>query len=277
MFLSLLKLFYYNSINIFKKNNIRNLSIFKNKKDNIYILGNGPSINDHIDDLITESYKNDLIVVNNFGSSKFYGTIKPAYYIILDPAYWSDEVLDEFKADRKLFKDISNKTNWNLKIIVPYVAYKKISSQFNGHKFISVYFYNHTIIPYDWYTNLVEKMYSNMFCTPRLQNVISASIFISITLGYKNVYLFGVDHSWLLDIIVDQENRVCWRENHFYNVANYRPHIKSNGEIYKLHELLFDYGEVFKSYHILSKFAYSQKCNILNCTKNSFIDAFKKI
>jgi hypothetical protein len=276
MFYSIIKLLAYNVLNFFNKQNLRQLKLLKSTNNTIHILGNGPSIKNQIGNLVSNSNECEFIVVNNFASSEYYQLLKPQYYLIVDPGYWSNDVSDDLKEDRKLFDIIKSETNWQLNIIVPYVAFKYINLVFSKYPNIKIFFYNHTIIPYELNQNLIGKLYLNMLCSPRLQNVISASIFCSIVLGYKKISLYGVDHSWLNDILVDNENRVCWRENHFYSVAQFRPHIKSNGHVYKLHELLFDYGQVFKSYHNLREFADNCNCKIINHTEGSYIDAFIK-
>lgn len=275
MLLSLLKSLYFQLLTFYNKDRLNKVKIPVNIQEDCLILGNGPSLLIDIDTIKLDP--NPKAVVNNFGFNELYEIIKPKFYYIVDPAYWAENITSEYLEDRKLFRILHEKTNWELMIIVPFVAYKKISQEFGNHKFIKVHFYNHTIIPWNYKDNLVAKMYSRFMGSPRLQNVIGASIFISIVLGYKNIKLFGVEHSWLADIVVDEENRVCWKEKHFYEVASVRPHLKSNGENYKLHELLFDYGHMFNSYHIIKKFADISKCQIINCTSNSYIDAFYKL
>ena len=203
--------------------------------------------------------------------------LKPKFYLLTDPDYWTEGVTQEILYLRNIFDLIRTKTTWELNIILPYVGYKKIKNLFKGNKNIHIYFFNHTIINYNRNLILTRKLYLNSACTPRLQNVISGSIFISIILGYKKILLFGVDHSWLSDIIVDNKNRVCWSEKHFYKNCDYKPYIKSNGKNYKLHELLLDYSQVFKSYYVLNKLAIDLKCSIINCTENSYIDAFERL
>ena len=275
MLLAFLKSFYNFFITFTKEGNLNKIKFPHDIQEEISILGNGPSLANDINFILKKS--SPKVVVNNFGFNDLYEKVKPQFYYIVDPAYWAEGITPEYLEDRNLFKILSKKTTWELKIIVPYVAYKSISKEFIHHKFIKVHFYNHTILPWNCKDNIVAKMYSKFMGTPRLQNVVSASIFISIVLGYKKIDLFGVEHSWLADIIVDNENRVCWKETHFYKSVNLRPHLKSNGENYKLYELLFDYGHMFKTYHQIKNFADINKCKIKNCTPGSFIDAFDKI
>ena len=276
MIFNFLKLLYYYFINLHKQNNLS--KIIKNNviSSNCIVIGNGPSILEDIDFVKNISKSDDTIVVNNFASSEYFETIKPKYYIVIDPDYWQDNYTIETLESRNIFNIINLKTKWSLNVIVPYVGYNKLKKHFNKNQFINLYFYNHTIISNERSSDFIEKLFLNFACTPRLQNVISASIFLSIILGYKNVFLFGVDHSWMNEIIVDVENRVCLSENHFYKSSKTRPFYKSDGTIYKLHDLLFDYSQVFKGYHYLRKFADKQNCNIINYTQNSFIDAFQR-
>ena len=50
---------------------------------------------------------------------------------------------------------------------------------------------------------------------PFSQNVLVAAIYISLNLGYKNIYLLGADHSWAHDVSVNDDNQLCLNDRHF--------------------------------------------------------------
>jgi len=161
-----------------------------------------------------------------------------------------------------------------LNIILPYVAFKKVKPIFESNKHIKLYFFNHTI--FDFNQRINHFLYKKFLSTPLLQNVVGACIFNAINMGYKKIELFGVDHSWLRDICVNNKNQVCWREIHFYGKEELRPFLKSNGETYKMYEILFDFGNMFLGYQLLYNYSIYRCAKIYNNTKESFIDSFER-
>ena len=49
-----------------------------------------------------------------------------------------------------------------------------------------------------------------------------------------------------------------------------------DGKPWKLHEVLYAYGRMFKSYWEINDYIKGKNINIINKSPNSFIDAFKK-
>ena len=123
---------------------------------------------------------------------------------------------------------------------------------------------------------------------PRPHNVLVGSLFLSIRMGYKEVYVYGADHSWLKDIFVAEDNMVYLSQKHFYDNqvdssdhyagSNRRPMYSTDkNEVRKLHEVLYKFTVTFKSYWELERYASKKAISINNCTPNSFIDAFSRI
>ena len=113
---------------------------------------------------------------------------------------------------------------------------------------------------------------------PMLYNVLQPTIFNAIKMGYKEIRLYGVYHSWTEEIRVNDKNEVCLIDRHFYDEKNIKllPLKKTNGEILKMYEILSDLSKVFFSYCQVRKYADYKKCKIINCTENSYIDAFER-
>ena len=115
---------------------------------------------------------------------------------------------------------------------------------------------------------------------PKAQNVLVPSIFNAINMGYKEIRIYGADHSWLECIRVDNQNRVCLTDSHFYDKEKVKlePWIKATPgrEVYKMHEVLRDIAQMFDSYHQIRWYADKVGRRVVNCTKDSFIDAFER-
>ncbi len=256
------------------KNHFSNITVGANQS--IAILGNGPSLNKDIEKLNKKDIDN-YIAVNDFISSTLFNTVKPKYYILADPAYFDPNINNKnIEETLSLLCEI----DYELFLFIPF-TYFKIFSKNNP---ISISNKNLIVIPF--HTNEYKGfecvrfyLYKAGLSMPKVQNVIIPAIFNSINMGYKSVYLLGVDHSWITDLRVDKNNNVCTIVRRFYdnNPDNtLTPFLKITKEPYKMHEILTDLSYTFKGYHILEKYSKTQKCKIYNLTIDSFIDAFEK-
>ena len=122
-------------------------------------------------------------------------------------------------------------------------------------------------------------LYKKGISAPGSQNVLITSIYAMINMGYSKIFLYGADHSWTSQMIVNQSNQVCLSDHHFYDIlpSALNPWLKADGSPYKMHEILDDLRRAFYSYHELNSYAlYIGAVTIINMTKMSFIDAFEK-
>ncbi len=240
----------------------------RNDCDSLIILANGPSLKNELDSVVLS--KGDFSVVNDFFKSPYYRQLKPKYHVLADPLYFmSDEYV----------KNIIDVVDWNMKLFIPQIIWKKnpiIKNLINKNSKIEVIPFN-TIV-YEGFENLRFWFYRRGLSMPRPQNVVVASIYTAINMGYKEIKLYGVDHSWIESIKVDSQNRVCQTDTHFYDTGNTPQNIwcKYTGEPYKMHEILTDLSKAFEAYHNLRRYADNENVKIVNYTKNSYIDAFER-
>ncbi len=256
------------------KNHVSNIKIGSDKS--IAILGNGPSLIKDIEKLIKNDIDNYL-VVNDFISSSLFNSVRPKYYILADPAYFDPNINDKsIEETLRLLCEIE----YELFLFVPFI-YFEIFSVNNPNSISNI---NLKVIPYHTneyrgFERIRFYLYRAGLSMPKVQNVIIPAIFNSINMGYRNVYLLGVDHSWMTDLRVDENNNVCTIVRRFYdnNSDNIlTPFLKISKEPYKIFEILSDLSITFFGYHILEKYSQIQKCKIYNLTMDSFIDAFEK-
>lgn len=246
---------------------------FNNKK--IAILGNGPSLS--LDLVKINKQEVDyLCVVNNFALSYLFEELKPNFYTIVDPAYFFDEIKLE---EDKIIWDIIGKINWELTLYIPYRYYKNFIKKYDyihKNKFIKIIPIH--INEYEGFNWLKIYLYKNNLSMPKSQNVIIPAIFNSINQNFSEVYILGVDHSWTKDLVVDDKNRVCTINNHFYNKKKLEltPFKTIYGNQYKMHEILRDFANMFEGYYQLSDYAIYKRCKIYNVTNGSFIDSFER-
>jgi len=254
----------------------KNYIIKEDHIENVYILGNGPSFNLALR-TIKKSNNIKTCVVNFAILSPLFKEIKPNYYVIADPAFFIKPTIDNrFK---QVIKEL-NKINWNMTIYIPYVYYNIIKLELSNSPYLNIIpFHTNAFHENMKFIKLKYFIYKLGLACPRVQNVIIASIYCMINTGYKNIQLYGVEHSWTLQIQVNKENQVCLKDIHFYDKekVTMTPWLKNNNEPFKMHEILRTLSYMFIGYHDLQNYAkYLGNVNIINKTKDSFIDAFTK-
>lgn len=254
----------------------------KNRKSNsCIILGNGPSLKNDIDKILINKENNDFIVVNNFSSSEYYEIIKPEYYVIIDSSFWRDDTHEENIAIKnQTLESLIKKTTWNLKLLIPYEAYKNrhITNQLKFNKFISVQVIN--TIPVDGFKKLNYFFYKNNLGMPFAINVLIPCILLAININYSKIYLYGTDHSWFESVFVNEDNRLLFYDRHFYDKDenNSKPvsFYLNATERGNISTLFFNLHKAFNAYYILNQYSKERGIQIFNKSSKSFIDAFDR-
>ena len=245
----------------------------------LVILGNGPSLNKQIFNHIKFLDNKDLICVNHFPKTTYYEKLKPAYYVTGAPDLWLDDIEEKFVISSKLlFEAMAEKTNWPLSFFIPFEAkkHKRWQEQLKINKNINIIYYNNTPVEgFDWLNRLVFNYKLGM---PRPHNVMIPCLMIAIWMNYKNLFLWGTDHSWLKEISVDRDNNVLINQKHFYDEKISKPETldKRGKDKRNLGELLFKFMNAFQGYYTISNYASIKHVEIINNTELSYIDAFKK-
>jgi hypothetical protein len=244
------------------------------------ILGNGPSLKDTLQEdlnfLLDD--KNKVVAVNSFVISEYYERIKPDYYVLNAPEYWLEVISEFHKRMRKdVFQNLIAKTYWDLTLFVPYEASnsKVWQGLFIDSSNIKIVYYNKT--PVEGLVSVNHFLFKKNLGMPRPHNVLIPSIILSINMGYKKIYLVGADHSWHEEIKVDGTNKVTVNHQHFNDKDELRlPMYKLDGKEYRIHDIFRKLYLAFKGYFVLSNYAKENNVEILNVSKRSYIDAFKK-
>ncbi|MCE9538853.1 MAG: DUF115 domain-containing protein [Bacteroidetes bacterium] len=245
--------------------------------DTCIILGNGPSLKQSLQKYPDIFKKYPLICVNSFSITEDYIRLKPAYYVLLDPGWW----LSKNEWESKVIETIKTNTSWKMTLFVPFGAKysKKITELEKQNSNITVHYFNYTV--FKGFKGIAHFLFKKDLAMPQCQNVLVASIFLSINLKFKNVYLLGSDHTWHEHLYVNEENILCAKHVHFYENEEeiaYVPFYKGahTKEVFKVHEIFTSLGKVFLGYEILQKYAQYCKVNIYNATEISFIDSFER-
>lgn len=252
----------------------------KIEEANCFILGNGPSLSKSLEDQIDLFKSSNLLCVNGFSSTEYFEILKPKYFVLAAPEIWSNMATDgeNVKIRSAMVDNLLLKTNWDLRLFLPTNSRKnkKFIQRIEQNSNITISYFNTTpvagIPEVNW---VLFKLGLGM---PRPHNVIIPALIIAINSKVKTINLFGVDHSWIPLIHVDQNNNALLAQKHFYDedIAKPTPMTHLGRRKRMLHEILEKFYFTFKSYVAIRTYADKNNVDIFNCTENSFIDAFTR-
>lgn len=236
----------------------------------IIVMGNGPSLNQTIDEHSDILTSNDTMAVNFAGISPQFFDLKPRYYILVDPFFFSGESDNLTRLHRAL-----SSVDWTMTLIVPVKAVSSLPAAVSQNSHIEVRTINTTGVEgWRWLKNM---MFGRGLGMPRPRNVLIPAIMSAVRLGYNTIHIVGADHSWMKTLDVDNENRVISVQPHFYkDNAKEQKRVNSEYEGYRLHQIILSFYVAFKSYHEIQDYASTHNVTILNSTPESFIDAFPR-
>ncbi|MCM1291424.1 MAG: hypothetical protein NC201_04450 [Prevotella sp.] len=237
----------------------------------LIVLGNGPSLNDTIDNHADFMEDKDLLAVNFAANAPVFFSLKPSLYVLADPHFFESN--DEKVAH--LFENLK-KADWRLSLYVPVKYKKKISSVFESKSNIEIGTFNMT--PVEGFRFLENFAYKTGLGMPRPRNVLIPSIMIGLRNGYKEIYIAGADHSWSKTLRVDNQNRVVTVQPHFYaDDSKEQARVTALYSDIRLHDIYLSFSIAFRSYFEIARYANKLGVKILNITPDSFIDAFPRL
>lgn len=237
------------------------------KKGTLLVLGNGPSLRPLIETKPDLFKDKDLLAVNYAVLSEYYTQLKPQYYLVADPIFFTDET-----HCNRLFDAMVEKTDWDMCLLLSFQAKNSrlFQEKIAKNKSISVYYFNMT--PIEGFKCFSNWCYKKGLGMPRPRNVLVPSIMSGLRFDYKEILVAGADHSWLKEIWVNEDNIVMEDLNHFYDKKGSEQYVSTK----HLHDLLLSMHIAFKSYHIINDYARSVGAKIYNITQGSYIDAFER-
>ena len=243
--------------------------------EELVILGNGPSLNDTMQNHKDFLLSRHLLAVNFAANTPLFTELKPKFYMLTDPVFFNRMELDNVQ---QLWRNFAETVDWEMTLFIPTKAKKKGDwyTNLRKNKNITICTYNMTPVEgVQWFENLA---YNHRWGMPRPRNVLIPSIMQAIAMRYKTIYLAGADHSWLKTLSVDDDNRVVSIQPHFYKEAkSEEERIKKDYMNIPLHQVLESMYIAFRTYHTIRRYANYRGAKTLNITPNSFIDAFERL
>ncbi len=237
--------------------------------DSIIIMGNGPSLNDAIENSFDKLTTIPTLAVNFAANAPQFTQLRPRYYVLADPHFF---VATDDVNVKKLMNNLSS-IDWTMTLFVPFETKKRGFVIDNEN--VKVEYFNFLAVEgFEWLENWAYASGRGM---PRPRNVLIPSIMIAMKLGYGNIYVTGADHSWTKTLSVNERNEVVSIQPHFYKEDEQeQKRIKVDYLKYPLHQIIYSFYVAFKAYHKIQRYALHRGVKVYNSTPESFIDAFPR-
>lgn len=261
-----------NFINYLK--NIKNQKLFKNKI--VHVLANGPSLKQSLEKM-KESWEvlkeDEFCGVNYIANEPLFMRMKPKFYALSDPQFFTNTHIKS-KDGKALVDRLNEVVDWEMYMLIPY-AYKKYTSLFTNKNIKIVLIHSRRYIGFEkmrfWY-------YRHGFGNGEFGTVVQHAIYAMVTIGFKQIKLYGVDHNYFNGLTVQDDNKLYYRYQHSFDTEEPKltPIIFGSETNITVSKFLTDFGYLFSGHEILNRYAISEGCEIINCTPGSFIDAYKR-
>jgi len=235
----------------------------KHKDQRCFILCCGPSINTQ--DLTC--LKNEICIsVSNFYVHKDYDIIRPIYHCVPDvlvahASYFTEEyVIRWFQQMDQKIKEASIFLSCNGKD-------KEIVEENN---LFPNRIKNYFSMKGDWQNFDNEEIDLTRFIFPA-QSISVIALQIAIYMGFKNIYLLGCDHDYLLNM---------YQTRHFY--SENESILASTPDYSEWKESSFgteidSHFRLWQQYRDILKYSQERKINIWNATNGGLLDVFPRI
>ena len=170
------------------------------------ILGNGPSLAEDLPRLIArrEYEARDFMAVNFFAEDDRFEVVRPGYYVLSDPMFFRDSACRD--RVRALYATLARKVAWPMNLYVQYYnpeGFDYRAALPNSNIRIVRF---HTQM-YRGFRSLEFWLFRRGLGSANFGTVVQVGEYVALLLGYKRIELYGVDHTLLDGLCVDDGNR----------------------------------------------------------------------
>jgi hypothetical protein len=221
------------------------------KKDYCIIFGNGPSLDSlKMNELKKISLFFDIFVVNNFIQNKVFYKIIPNFFVSSDPRVFSKKNLWSKKEESKL--EFYLKNNQNISIFTPVLQCKKFLRIFSQNKIFGFI---------DTEARILSENILPIFPRGYLSITTMKAICIANWMGYKKIFLLGVDNTYARNFFLNKKNNILTLENYskridfVYDQTSYYGCLST--AMFEMHQVYKDYKKINKKNNIYNLDQYS--------------------
>ncbi len=217
------------------------------RDERCFIVGNGPSIkNQDLVKLKTET----TFFVNMFYKHEHFADIQPTYYVIVDPKLqnrvWPLSMLDEI---------IKKCPQTTLFLNAKASQDKEISAYTNKANIFWLYVNQMLHMGYPGPIDITQGIAAG--------NVIKAALCAAIYMGFRDIYLLGID---LNGLFLDLTNE----KSHFYG------HDICANDMSTTEMNLWSTAQGFRGWRALAVLLKKTGCNVVNLTSGGLLDCFPR-
>jgi hypothetical protein len=119
--------------------------------------------------------------------------------------------------------------------------------------------------------------YKKGWSVPSFVNITIMALFVALNMGSKRILLYGVDHTFLREIAVDDDNVLCSFDKHFYGDRLRKIQPREDGTYMRMADFVYDKYLTFKEHDIIRDYADYLGATIINCTRCSCIDSYIRL
>ena len=247
------------------------------RRPTMAVLGNGPSLKGELEELLRDPAARDFMAVNFFAEDERFMVLQPAYYVLSDPMFFRRTSLRE--RIEQFYRTLNERVTWPMNLYVQY--YNPEHFDYRAHltnPLIRIVRF-HTITYYG-FRAVRHWLFNHGLGSGNFGTVVQVGELIALQLGYRRVELYGVDHTLLEGLTVDGENRLCRADRHFYDddtTPHLKPMMQKVPEVpYTMAVYLQEVADLFRGHELLRDYADSLGAEIVNCTRSSMIDAYRR-
>ncbi len=240
----------------------------KHQGKRCFIVGNGPSLKHNDLNKLTNEH---VFTVNYMMKSDNFKTLNPKYHLFFDPIVFN---LNPEKEDDKEKIELiakTEETNPDMTYIIPYRRRTNFLKLFPDHKFVFIY-------NYKTYTPVLKKASHLHRITPGFQNVIVYAINTALYMGFKEIYLLGVDMTGFLEHF--EYNKINDQWGHAYS--------KTQGENEKIIKILNEqkidnefylktYGKTFEHLKTMQTNVLAKNAKLFNASEQGALDFIPRV
>ncbi len=215
-------------------------------KERVFIIANGPSLSSvDILPLVTE----DVITMNFFIRHKNSNKIIPKYHVMADPADFPDAG-----------KNLNKALKINADHFILHSSSKKVIDKLNIDN--SIFYFDPAFAALNEYSG---GMFDFDASLPRPRSSSQLAIMFALFLGYKKIYLLGVDD--------DQLSNPKQVNLHFYKQS--KDELESETSSLSYLDRLYGKTKTFEGYNVIKRLADNVGIKIINLNPNSMLDIFE--
>lgn len=247
------------------------------RRGTMAILGNGPSLERELPALLHEPGDRDFMAVNYFALDERFVALRPSCYVLSDPMFFRDSPLRD-RVDR-LYRAMNERVAWPMTLYVQYYNPERFDyrAALPNPNIRIVPF--HTLV-YRGFRSLEFRLFRRGLGSANFGTVVQVGEYIALLLGYRRLELYGVDHTLLEGLCVDERNRLCRIDRHYYDAGADRGPEPIFRKVppapYTVSSYLAEVAELFRGHEVLRDYAAWLGARIVNCTRGSMIDAYER-